>query len=91
MADEQSAEDKAPEAPQGSFEGSMQRLEDIRRLLEEGALSLDESLKLYEEGIRAFRACQKLLEEAELKVRKLVETTEGGLREEPFDAPGEGQ
>ncbi|MHC4592684.1 MAG: exodeoxyribonuclease VII small subunit [Planctomycetota bacterium] len=70
-----------------SFEQSLQKLEDIVQRLEEGNLPLDESLRLYEEGIGAFRRCQELLEEADLKVRRLVETVEGQLKEEPFEPP----
>ena len=79
--------DTAPAAAGGPFEQNLTKLEDIVRRLEEGNLALDESLGLYEQGIKAFRKCQKLLEDAELKVRKLVETTEGELREEPFELP----
>ena len=50
-------------------------------------MSLDESLKLYEDGVAAYRRCHKTLSEAELKVRKLVETVEGELKEEPFEPP----
>jgi len=83
MTDEQPANASEP----ASFEGNLERLEQIVRRLEEGDLSLDESLKLYEEGVKAYQQCQKTLAEAEVKVRKLVETLEGELREEPFEPP----
>jgi exodeoxyribonuclease VII small subunit len=70
-----------------SFEDNLRRLEEIVHRLEEGNLALEESLRLYEEGIEAFRNCQKMLDEADLKVRKLVQTAEGELREEPFEPP----
>jgi exodeoxyribonuclease VII small subunit len=70
-----------------SFEQNLQRLEEIVQRLEEGNLPLDESLKLYEEGIAAFRNCQEMLDEADLKVRRLVQTLEGELKEEPFETP----
>ncbi len=73
--------------PAGGFEQDLQKLEQIVQKLEEGNLPLEESLKLYEEGIAAYRRCQKTLGEAELKVRKLVETVEGELEEEPFEPP----
>jgi len=86
MAKEQDARHVSEEgAP--TFEEGLRTLEDIVRRLEEGNLALDESLRLYEEGIGAFRRCQALLEQAELKVRKLVETLDGDLKEEPFEAP----
>ncbi|MHC4788488.1 MAG: exodeoxyribonuclease VII small subunit [Planctomycetota bacterium] len=85
------AEDEKAEEGQGggsaTFEENLQRLEEIVQRLEEGNLPLDESLRLYEEGVEAFRRCQKLLSEADLKVSKLVETLEGELREEPFEPP----
>jgi exodeoxyribonuclease VII small subunit len=55
-----------------SFEDSLKRLEQIVQKLEEGELSLDESLKLFEEGIEISRACTKKLSEAEKKVEKLI-------------------
>jgi len=75
--------------PRVSFEQNLQRLEEIVQRLEEGNLALDESLRLYEEGVAAFRQCQKMLSEAELKMRKLVETAEGELKEEPFEPPAQ--
>jgi exodeoxyribonuclease VII small subunit len=75
-------------APEG-FEADLARLEDIVRRLEEGNMSLDGSLKLYEEGVAAYRRCHKALGEAELKVRKLVETVEGDLEEGPFEPPAQ--
>jgi exodeoxyribonuclease VII small subunit len=75
------------QAAAGSFEADLAKLEDIVRRLEEGNLSLDESLKLYEDGVAAYRRCHKTLTEAELKVRKLVETVEGELEEQPFETP----
>lgn len=83
----QTEEPAPPTAPPESFETDLARLEDIVHRLEEGNLSLDESLKLYEEGVAAYRRCHKTLSEAELKVRKLVETVEGELKEEPFEPP----
>lgn len=70
-----------------SFEENLKRLEEIVSKLEEGNLPLDESLKLYEEGIKAYRSCHQLLQGAETKLTKLVETLQGELKEEPFD-PG---
>jgi exodeoxyribonuclease VII small subunit len=81
MAGEEQA--AAPE----SFEADLAKLEDIVHRLEEGNLTLDESLKLYEDGVAAYRRCHSALSDAELKVRKLVETVEGELEEEPFEPP----
>ena len=71
------------------FEQNLTRLEEIVQRLEEGKLGLDESLRLYEEGIESYRQCQRLLEEAELKVNLLVKTLEGELKEEPFEPPAQ--
>lgn len=76
-------------AEERSFEQNLELLEGIVSRLEEGNLPLDESLRLYEEGVAAYRHCNKMLADAELKVRKLVETLEGELREEPFEPPAE--
>lgn len=86
MTDKHKA-DQSAQAEPASFEENLRKLEDAVQRLEGGNLPLDDSLRLYEEGIAAFRQCQKLLNEADLKIRKLVETLEGDLKEEPFEPP----
>jgi len=54
-----------------SFETALSRLEQIVVALEKGDLSLEESLKLYEEGISRARLCQERLEAAEAKIEVL--------------------
>jgi len=54
-----------------SFETALARLEQIVGALEKGDLALEESLKLYEEGIARARFCQERLEEAEAKIEIL--------------------
>ncbi len=54
-----------------SFESVYKRLEETVRRLEEGGLTLDESIALYEEGMQLAKSCQSLLEQAELKVTSL--------------------
>jgi len=54
-----------------SFETALARLEQIVASLEKGDLSLDDSLKLYEEGISRARFCQERLEEAESRIEVL--------------------
>lgn len=71
-------------APSPSFEESMARLEELCGELEEGDLSLDESLRRYEEGVGALRRCESFLKKAEQKVRVLLEKQDGELEEEPF-------
>lgn len=77
------------ETQEQSFEETLARLEDAVNRLESGALGLDDSLKLYEQGIAAYRECQEQLARAELKISKLVESLEGELKEEPFEPPNE--
>src|SRR5690242_15171740 len=54
------------------FEAAMARLEDIVQELEKGDVPLEQSLKLFEEGIKLSRICNKRLEEAERKVEILL-------------------
>lgn len=60
-----------------TFEASMQRLEQIVRAMERGDVALDESLKLFQEGTELVRACGKLLDEAELQVKKVMTAPDG--------------
>ena len=59
------------------FEQVMARLETIVEELERGELPLDESLKIFEEGIRLSKTCLKMLNEAERKVEILVQDRDG--------------
>ena len=54
-----------------TYEEAMTRLEKIVSMLETDTLSLDDSLKLFEEGTKLARFCNKPLDEAELKITKL--------------------
>lgn len=54
-----------------TYEEAMTRLEKIVSMLETDTLSLDDSLKLFEEGTKLARFCNKTLDEAELKITKL--------------------
>ena len=67
-----------------TFEQSMQRLEQIVRAMERGDVALDESLKLFQEGTELVRSCGKLLDEAELEVKKITASDDGAPREEDF-------
>jgi exodeoxyribonuclease VII small subunit len=60
------------------FEKNLQRLETIVQLMEKGDLPLDESLKLFEEGVRLSRACQADLAKAEAQVQKLLGVDSNG-------------
>lgn len=64
-----------------SFEESVLRLEEIVRMLENGTATLDESLKLYEEGISLVRVCNEQLDRAEKKIRILTQTPDTSIQE----------
>ena len=68
-----------------TFEGNMQRLEQIVRDMERGDVPLEESLKLFQEGTDLVRACGKLLDEAELQVKKIMTAPDGSPVEEVFE------
>ena len=72
-------------AEEKSFEQSLERLEQIVKLLEKGDAPLAESLGLFEEGAGLVRACEKLLNEAEQKVTQLRKGPDGAPEELPFD------
>lgn len=67
-----------------SFEESMTRLEQIVRSMERGDVALEESLKLFQEGTELVKDCQKLLEEAQLQVKKIMTAPDGSPMEEAF-------
>ena len=65
------------------FEESLTELEQLIERLEEGDISLEDSLKTFERGVQLTRACQKALGEAEQKVQLLLEK-EGEQQLQPF-------
>ena len=67
-----------------TFEQAMQRLEQIVRTLERGDAQLDESLKLFQEGTELVRSCGKMLDEAELQVKKVMTAADGSPVLEDF-------
>ena len=67
-----------------NFESNMQRLEQIVRAMERGDVPLDESLKLFQEGTELVRACDKLLEDAQLQIEKVVTGPDGNPTFEEF-------
>ncbi|MCJ7508927.1 MAG: exodeoxyribonuclease VII small subunit [candidate division Zixibacteria bacterium] len=68
-----------------NFEKGLSRLEEIVEQLESGDLPLDQSLKIFQEGIELFRFCTQKLNDAQKKVEKLVELSDGKFKLEPFD------
>ena len=67
-----------------SFEESLKKLETIVDQLEQGDLPLEESLKLFEEGVGLSAACKKELDAAEGKVQILVKQRDGSMKAEAF-------
>jgi exodeoxyribonuclease VII small subunit len=74
---------KTTEGP--DYEKALSELEGIVKQLEAGSLSLDKSLELFSRGIELARACKQKLDQAELKVSKLVKEKEGLFKEETFE------
>jgi exodeoxyribonuclease VII small subunit len=81
-----SAPASAGSTPKGDFEKSLIRLEEVVKRMESPDLSLDEAMKLFEEGVTLSRECQKQLEEAEGRVEILLKTADGKIVAEPFNA-----
>ena len=67
-----------------SFEESLKKLESIVDQLEKGDLTLEDSIKLFEEGVGLSAACKKELDEAEGKVQILIKQRDGSFKTEPF-------
>ncbi|MEW9573771.1 exodeoxyribonuclease VII small subunit [Rhodanobacter sp. Si-c] len=70
--------------PAADFEHSLDELEQLVAKMEGGELSLDESLASFERGIGLYRHCQQALEQAELRVRLLLDP-EAPDNAEPFE------
>ena len=78
--------------PKERFEDALNKLEKIVTKLEEGDVPLEESLRLFEEGIKLSRFCNQKLDEAEKRVEILLKNKEGVLKAQPFDpSTGSGQ
>jgi len=67
-----------------TFEESLKQLEKIVDQLERGDLPLEESVRLFEEGVRLSTACKRELDAAEGKVQILMKERDGSMRAEPF-------
>jgi len=72
-----------------TFEESLEKLEQITREMENGDLSLEASLKKFDEGIRLADFCTKKLDEAQKKIDILI-NKDGVLSAEPFDVNASG-
>lgn len=67
------------------FEDAMKKLEGIVERMEKGEMPLNESLKLFEEGVKLTRFCSQELQKAEKKVELLTRNIEGKLVAVPFE------
>lgn len=76
---------KDSDTPGLDFEGALKELEALVERMEQGDLSLEESLKYFERGIQLTRTCQQALKQAEQKVQMLTEK-DGRPEIVPFDS-----
>lgn len=74
------------ETPEPGLEARLRRLEEIVAALEREDIDLDEALKLFEEGVVQLRAAQQVLNTAELRIERLIESA-AGVRTEPVRGP----
>lgn len=70
------------------LERRLGRLEEIVSRLEGEKLELAEALALFEEGVRELREAQRLIEQAELRIERLIEEPDGSLSREPIGQDG---
>lgn len=74
-----------------SFEKALADLENVVEKLEKGGLSLNESLALFEKGVKLARFLRKELEKAEKKVEILLKDEKGEIKREEFELEEEGE
>jgi len=67
------------------FEAALGRLEEIVKKLEDGEMPLEESLKLFEEGVKLSRLCDQKLQAAERRIEILMKDQEGKVKALPFE------
>lgn len=70
---------------QQTFESSLGKLEEIVTQLEDGDLSLEESLKLFEDGVKLSRECQERLDQAERRIEVLLKDKNGNPTLQPIE------
>jgi exodeoxyribonuclease VII small subunit len=68
-----------------SFEKALADLEKVVTELEEGDLSLDASLKRYEDGVKLVRLCREKLDKAKKKIETLIKNEDGTFEAKPFE------
>ncbi len=67
-----------------NFETSLQQLEQLVQQMEQGSLSLEESMRAFEQGVALTRECQQALDKAEQKVQLLMQDAQGKVTEQAF-------
>jgi len=72
-----------------TFEASLEELERIVRQLEQGELTLEKSLELFEQGVTLSRECQERLNQAERRIEILMRDNQGRATVRPFDPENE--
>lgn len=75
-------------SPVADFEQSLDALEQLVERMEQGDMSLEDSLAAYERGVGLYRRCQTALEDAEMRVRLLTDPQDPGGAQPYPDAPG---
>jgi len=73
------------------FEEALARLEAIVTELERGDLPLEDSMRIFEEGIKLSKVCLKMLDDAERRVEVLVKDKDGRRRTRPLELEGNGE
>ncbi len=68
-----------------TFEASLSELEQIVKQLEDGDLPLEESLKLFEQGVKLSRECRERLANAERRIEVLIRESDGSISLEPVE------
>jgi exodeoxyribonuclease VII small subunit len=82
-----SNQDAAAREPEWTFEAALDRLNEIAEALEGDGMELDQSLALFEEGVRLLRFAETVLAGADERVRQLLEDAGGGFRITDFAEP----
>lgn len=66
------------------FEANLRQLEQLVQQMEQGELTLEQSLSTFEQGVALTRACQQALDKAEQKVNLLLQDEQGAISRKPF-------
>lgn len=71
-------------ADKNGFEAALKKLEKAVSKLESGELSLDQSLRVFSDGVKQADVCRQSLQQVELQVEQLLKQADGSLQTEPF-------